>query len=182
VPAYDYVFFYFAGHGYTTNGDTYLCVSEVQEVALSELWLPAPRQLVVVDACRMVLRERVALLERIEKLAGVGALPDAAYRARCRALFDQGIARAEKGCIVMFASAYDEAAEEAPLQGGLFTHNLVTGVRARVASAKLAGNHGILSSREAFQIADGLMNHQLQNPEYRPGRRLNHHPFAVVPR
>lgn len=178
---FDYVFFYFAGHGYTTDdGDTVLCINENQSVALSNLWLPAARQLMVIDACRTVLREREVIPRRIEKVAQLARMRP--YRACCRALFDQVIMQAEKGRIIMFASAQDEAAGESAVRGGDFTYNLVTGICDWVDKDNGIGRApSVLTCREAFRLADARMDHQFQNPVFLPGRRQYHFPVAVLP-
>lgn len=182
APAFDFVLFYFAGHGYTHQGQTFLCVNDRQDVALDGLWLPAHRQLIILDSCRTRLPES-QVVEGHEKTAGMLAgVPDFSYREKCRDLYDAMIMRAEKGRIVLFASAWDEAASESS-RGGDFTFNLVTGATEWVVSARSDWKAAskVLTVQDAFTRADALMNHQLQNPEYWPGRRLFHFPLAVVP-
>lgn len=179
APTFDYILFYFAGHGYTQEGQTYLCVNDHQDVPLDNLWLSAHRQLIILDSCRTRLPETQAF-EGHEKTSGVLAgVPDFSYRESCRDLYNAAIMRAEKGRIVLFASAWDEAANESA-RGGDFTFNLVTSAMDWIVTARKAAPK-VLTVQDAFTRADSRMNRLLQNPEYWPGRRLFHFPWAIVP-
>ncbi|MCK6527775.1 caspase family protein [Myxococcota bacterium] len=178
-PVFDYVLYFFAGHGFTRSDDTHLCVNDHQDVALNSLLLSARRQLVIIDACRTPVPEPQVLTEKMAK-AVIAGTTDYHYRARCRALYDQSILAAEKGRTIVFACSPGESAGDSGIIGGHFTYNLVTGTESWIDRQRPPGPH-ILHVPAAVRIAKSRLDPMLQNPVYEGGRRLFHFPFAVVP-
>jgi hypothetical protein len=121
----DYLVTAFAGHGaHDPQFGSYIQLSDDETFLVSELEHQALRQLVLVDACRAVLHERI--LPPFRRVAGieVGGFPDMDYRKMCRAVYESKILRAEEGTITIQSCSIDENAGDTP-HGGLFTQALV---------------------------------------------------------
>lgn len=179
---YDFQVTYFAGHGYTEDGEVMLCMNDSQDVPVRSLPVLAPKSLFIIDACRTVVRDLPRLIEKRADYGDIGALPELKRRLRARRLYDLGIKRAESGAAVMFASSYDESAWGGHFQGGYFTRNLIEGAtnwgQAGLESPKL------LSVAGAFQAAKSGVQYELrhrQNPEILTDQVIFHLPFAVRP-
>lgn len=120
--AADYVFCYFSGHGFTSGqGNRMMCFKDanLEDVLLLN---NAPRQLVIVDACR-TLQERGA---------AIGNIPWAEEQwnnfdgSSVRAVFDQFILDSPHGALIVHATGHDTYAYEDGVQpGGQFTNTLL---------------------------------------------------------
>jgi len=178
----DYLFISFSGHGYMKKPPygsfiapsekelTILCLNDDEQVPLSII-NPRIRNFVIADSCRGYEEE---ILEK-------------AYKAESRALnFAEGIARqvfdhavlsAEIGQAVAYSCGINESAGEDKNRGGYFSAAMM---ECGLAFATY-GTQRAISVEEVFRCAFQKVKAQAatQNPEYTPGRRIAHFPFAV---
>lgn len=120
----DYVFIYFAGHGYeTANGERRLCFNDAD---VSDFFLlnNSPRQLVVIDACREKEYPAISgIPEEDEWLHFDGYYPE-------REAFDNFILQSPVGKIIVHATKSGFASwEDSKGRGGVFTTSLLLGSR-----------------------------------------------------
>ena len=176
---YDFILFYFAGHGSMgENGTNYLYMSEGPPQALENIVWTAPRQLVILDACRVLDLDEGAVRKADSTFGGLFKGADAGYRARCRRVFDDAVTMAGLGQTVLFGCAPHQTAGEIPGRGGRFTQALVDGADAWT-NASGPGPR-VLEATAALGLAARRINPTVQNPMASPGRRLHDFPFAVV--
>lgn len=179
-----YLFLSFSGHGYmkrpsasvfparTDKERTILCINDDEEMSLGEI-NPRIKNFVIADSCRG--------LESIEKSAEF--LESAMNRIQtltenmARANFDKAIEAAEVGQILAYSCSVNEEAGEDKNRGGYFSAAMM---ECGIAIAK-SGNQRAITTDEvcacAFKEVKRLA--AMQNPEYSPGRRMRHFPFAV---
>lgn len=121
----DYLVIMFAGHGaYIPQYGSYICLNETNNYFISNLLGRAPRQLVIVDACRTKIHLSPWMRLASDQGVEVGAAPNLQYRAFCRQTYEQFIARAEKGTVLVQSCSVGESAGDT-VQGGLFTQSLM---------------------------------------------------------
>ena len=82
----DYVIVLFSGHGYEADGETILTINwQGEEIALNELMNLSPRQLLILDCCRVDMEslEESIILEEIEAMLSLSRNPiQKAYEER----------------------------------------------------------------------------------------------------
>lgn len=178
---YDYTFVTFSGHGHHVRGqdidETRICINDTEEFASHSLNPGNARSLIVVDACRKITTpEPVAKSYRMSLIEATAALHP--NNLRCRELFDKTCADTEKGAIFMYSCNLDEAAGESSTRGGYFSRGLVD-VGEAFAEKRSAG---AMRCNGAFEGASAITKRKSpqQNPQYAPGRRIGHFPFAVL--
>lgn len=175
----DYVFITFSGHGEHRVGDrlseTVLFLSKGEEFLARELNPGNDRHLVVVDACREVVRLRKGM-----KLGGIITEAEQAQtdRRRCREMFDAAVSAAGEGRVVMHSCSIGQTAGEDET-GGVFSRLLVEDA---VSECRNCEEDGVLYIPNAFESAKAstLRENSPQTPVHYPGRRLRHFPFGVV--
>ena len=178
---HDYGVITFSGHGHHVKGkgidETRLCINDNEEISVYDLNPQCSYSLIVADACRMVsilnaeARARafaMALQESQRRLK-----PN---RARCRALFDTALSKAEKGPIFFYSCGLNEAASDVPS----FSVRLVE--VAQKWAESIEEERGLLPSDRAFRAAAEAitLRNRHQNPESYSGRRMRHFPWGVV--
>jgi hypothetical protein len=178
--AADYAFVAFSGHGFAVDHSiegAQVCILD-GDIPIGSILPAAARCTVIIDACRTL--EVPDVLKKARDVLG-GIEEDLVDRTDYRALFDLTVQMCERGRIVMTSCAADEAAAETP-SGGLFTRSLVLSAEAWARKNK-RGKLDALSMSAAFDAAASLTSaHEPQpHPEYIPGRRRRHFPFAVSP-
>ncbi len=178
ASAADYAFITYSGHGWARNTEIdgmSVCLADAPCSAL-ELLPAAARATLIIDACRTIMRDD--LRKAFDK---VGELRESerGHRARCRALFDKYISECEEGAIVLCSCSPGQAAGEST-RGGFFTRGLVdySASWAEVNSGKrlLLRLPGAFSGAVAFT----KRLNPPQQPQYVPGRRHRHFPFAIA--
>ena len=127
---FDYIVYYFAGHGFTSGGRMYLCINDHQYVPADALRFPARKVLIVVDACRVSIDEPATELVKVGALAGIDEAAGPLTRLLCRRAFDEAIDRADPGVVAVFSCAYNESAIESATRGGRFTREFIHGAQA----------------------------------------------------
>ena len=120
----DYVFVYFAGHGYETkNGERLLCFTDTD---VSDFFLlnSSPRQLVVIDACREKEYPAISGIPKEEEwLHFDGYYPE-------REAFNNYILQSPVGKKIIHATKSGFASwEDVNGRGGVFTTSLILSVR-----------------------------------------------------
>lgn len=180
----EYLFLSFSGHGYmkrqptntflvrTEKERTMLCINDTEELSLGEI-NPKIKNFVIADSCRG--------LEKIEEAKEI--LKSAMERmmvlseSMARTLFDKAISAAEAGQILAYSCSVNEAAGEDKNKGGYFSAAMMEcGI-----SISKSGSQRAITTDEVFTCAFREVKRlsAQQNPEYSPGRRMRHFPFAV---
>jgi Caspase domain len=122
----DILFIYFSGHGFADgNGDPYICLRDDHYFPVSDLCFIAPRQVTIIDACRLITRGRLVEAARTATTGALAGLDARDYRASCRAMYDVRITRTDAATVVLHACSPDQTSSDYP-NGGLFTHSLVS--------------------------------------------------------
>jgi hypothetical protein len=118
----------FAGHGFEDGqGKPFICLRDGQYFAVSDLRIAVDRQIIIIDACRVVVQG--FLVEGVIKTAGVGDVSGVdSYRTSCRALFDAKLRAVSTGGVVLQSCSSGQTSNDYPT-GGLFTHSLVNSAR-----------------------------------------------------
>lgn len=176
LAACDYSVVLFSGHGrMERRGNTsILGLIANEEINMVELDTRSARQLLILDACRSY---PTPTLQGIYKSAILEATDRDLHMAR--QLFDQHLMRCEKGAIVMYACAANEAAGENG-NGGYFSQSLIS---AAEEWSCVNDNFNILPVNVAFELGVQYMHNNYfapgQNPEIYNGRRNASFPFAI---
>ena len=174
----DYVFITCSGHGehhvYNNFDDTILCLNKTEEMYISEINPRNKRHLVVVDACRKIVK--IVLLEKSLLAAKAYEFYESPEDlARARTLFDNAVASSTEGRIALYSCQKNQAAGDDG-NGGVFTQSLL------IAGKELKKKPtGIVDINEAFEYAKD-MTYRLnapQSPTINAGRRRDYFPFSV---
>ena len=179
----DYLFVSFSGHGYmrrpqtnsfispSANDLTMLCLNDSEQVPLSII-NPRIRNFVIVDSCRGL--EDEAILKACQEEAR------ALYFSEdiARQIFDNAVMRAEIGQSVAFSCGINESAGEDKNRGGYFSAAMM---ECGLNLSNRASRNTAITVADVFKCAFSRVKTQAatQNPDYSPGRRLCHFPFAV---
>lgn len=153
----DYVFIYFAGHGFECEELRMICLKNdaIADIALLN---NSPRQLVIIDACRVREYPAISGLPEDEKwFPADGVYPE-------REAFDKYILQSPPGKKVVHATKSGEVAYEyINSKGGIFTLNLLR------AAAGITSETGYtpIQIEDAVSKATGLMKRagDQQQPE-----------------
>lgn len=162
-----YGFVAFSGHGYTKNGDTYLCMKD-GDLSEYQLTPSAERATIILDSCR---GDRTA--DFAESRTFDAVLTANVTSILYRNAFNNALADTEEGTIRIYGCSFNQAAQETkPENGGDFTHEFI--------KAGVTASSRVFTVQEAFGVAAiRLREKGNQQPEYKPGRRLRHFPFSV---
>lgn len=174
----DYSLVTFSGHGYHVQGkdvsESKICLKDKgDEMFVYELNPGNDRCLLICDSCRnihVIEETRASIMKFAAELT--------TNSIRSRQLFESAVGQAEKGLIRIFGCNLGESADESSA-GGLFSKNLVeTG---NWWAAQPPASQGCLNAKDAFVYASAITKKRMpqQNPQYEPGRRIYHFPFAV---
>ncbi len=168
----------FSGHGYHSQelDQTKVCLRQGR-MGVRELLPNTERCTVVIDACRKVMRE--VFMESYQlSVAEVRKYAEFARTRNFRQEFETLVEKAEKGFVFLYSCNLDEAAGESR-RGGYFS-------RALVEAGKAFGDRNADGSKwypmnSAFDAAAVTTTgyNPAQHPQFEPGRRLVHFPFAV---
>jgi hypothetical protein len=181
----EYLFISFSGHGYTKKANPYifpapsvnqltmLCINDTDEISISEI-NPRIKNFLIADSCRTIelLDESY---ESLRKSLTASVRTDREIQARM--MFDTTVQQAEAGQIIAYSCGINEGAGEDKNRGGNFSASMIE------SGLQLAGSgqRRIITTHETFETARMIVRKlsAQQNPEYNPGRRLRHFPFAV---
>lgn len=169
----DYSFVVFSGHGciFKDNNLQYIEVID-GDIALSNLITAAPRQTLVIDACRGYFSG--PLTERMIKSFSVQT-----SSSDIRRTFNKAVMEAEKGLSILYSASEDESSVDTS-KGGAYIYSLVH-VCKKWGSNPDNGNY-LLDVREAHIRASKYMKNNfitLQNPEMNMEKRCRYFPIAV---
>jgi uncharacterized protein YaaQ len=172
----DYTITIFAGHGgyfKTGNKELNLFLNDSEILTITDLVNKAEKQLIIIDACRTVIKTKISeplvIEEKFYNFTG----------SETRHHYEQHIASCEKGISVLLSCSLDEAAGE-DKNGGFFSQSLIkSGINF---NAQLTSKH-VLDIKSAFNWAKENLKEYPTNqiPEYIGGRRIYHFPFAIKP-
>lgn len=167
----DYVVVYFTGHGFTNtlNNTRMICLKDCN-ISDKNLLNNSPRQLVLIDACR------------IEVAQGISGIPN--FEPQCdyftgspvRELFDIFIKNSPKGKIIVHGTQRGKYSYDSPL-GGMFTNallNIGTHIKADV-NYTSATIDSVL--KYVPKILQHLNNYQIPTIAYKTGNLAV--PFAI---
>jgi hypothetical protein len=179
----DYSLVIFSGHGGMNGTETYLCINDSEIVAVRRLLTGSPRQLTILDACRIPLESplekaegRIVLAEAPMEISG--------YRARCRASYDELIVDADSGYSVLYACSPGGGAGDDP-SGGVFSNFLVHGAEAWAATERTAGapapsHWRSVSTCFVNAVSEMKLARIPQLPVAYLGKRAHHFPFVLA--
>jgi hypothetical protein len=180
----DYLFVAFSGHGYTKKANPYvfpqptvnqltmLCINDTDEISLADI-NPSIKNFIIADSCRTIEMVQKSMIT--ESLQASYRFTNAEQSARN--LFDNAVTNAEAGQIIAYSCGINEGAGEDKNRGGYFSAAMM---EAGIGQAS-GGMQRAISTSEVFDQAKLIVKRQAaqQNPEYSPGRRIRHFPFAV---
>jgi len=174
----DYGFVAYSGHGFHSEelDLTKLCLRN-GTMTVRDLIPNTDRCTMVVDACRNVMPE--IFLESFDLTRNeVTRYAKFAEARNFREDFESLVTQAEKGTIFLYSCDLNESSGESPL-GGYFSRFLVEAGRMFADSNE--GGRQWLSTKDAFAAAMQytIGRNKQQHPQYEPGRRREHFPFAV---
>lgn len=174
---YDYSFIVFTGHGeleeYEKN--QYLELMD-GEISVKELITDCPRQTMIIDACRGYFPKRQRLLEKSMNFSM--GMESFERNISTRQLFDDNLAKAEKGLTVLYAANENQSALDTNL-GAAYISSLIgsaqewerTSKNETVFSLKSVHGKSVEYMRKHFVTTQvPVMNHE---------KRLRYYPFAV---
>lgn len=180
----DYLFISFSGHGYmkaqpqnayipvSENQLTMLCLNDNEEISVSQI-NPSIKNFLFVDSCREI--EKILASKMEEDL--YRSFAEDFRKDRARQLFDAAVLNAGPGQILAYSCGINETAGEDPNRGGYFSAAMI---ESGIALSGGGTSRGI-TIEEVYESAFNVVKKQAsqQNPQYRPGRRQRHFPFAV---
>lgn len=164
----DYAIVCFSGHGDIVKDRfgfscTRAYLNDSLTITEDELNPGSARCALFLDCCRHPVEKEYAV-PSLDSLTESFSL-----RKDTRQIFDDAVARCEKGFIKVYAAAWDESADD----DKSFTRTLIG-----VAEEWARTETGVLTLKDAVPLASAELDWQ-QNPVYAGGRRLGHFPFAV---
>ena len=181
----DYAFIVFAGHGYhhAQENLTFVCLNDNDEMSENELIASAPKQTIVIDACRELWSDPIYEgQEKVSKALDTFQRSQT-YRNECRALFDQQISSAPGGRSIIYSCSVSESAGDTR-QGGYFSYRFIAESTswAETYSNQSQGARYISDIPDSFNLALARIKKErgLQTPQLLNGRRRTSFPFAVA--
>lgn len=174
----DYTFIIFSGHGFINLDHNKLQYVELlnKSISIKNLTTNAPRQTMIIDACRGYYSPSREILKIIgEKYEHfIGDIESYSTRK----LFEKAVLKAEKGLTILFAASEDESALDTD-KGGSYLLSLL-----RIAEiwAKKYPKNSILTLKPTHEAAKRYLKTYfltIQNPTMNLEKRLNYFPFAV---
>ena len=183
---YDYCVMHYAGHGChykSPLNETCICLTDEDELLVSELNSKTGRQLIILDTCRKLTD--VVLVENRQKSLRASASfgrDIQIYRESCRELYDQTLNEAEQGRCVAYACKSGQAAGDND-NGGYFIQSMIQAgmgyASQKKSNAVVASS--VLDLAQCFAIAKDKVTglNYPQEPVLEAGRRISHFPWAV---
>jgi hypothetical protein len=181
LKAADYSLLVFAGHGgYSQNRRTTLLkINSSTDVDEDELKIGAPKRTVIIDSCRVLLREPVSFREAIVK----GAMAMDSYRdpELTRRFFERSMEACMPGIAVMYGCSIAESAGDIKGVGGRYSSTLLE-LAADWEKDYQGQRNAVLSVGDAHELAASLVSKRsgnTQNPKGEFPRTVPRFPFAV---
>ena len=179
----DYTLVFFCGHGYYSDvhDSTILELRKNQEIDSIELRSSSPRQTIILDCCRQIVRG--ILLE--DSVFEAIAKSDRYNPYDCKKYYNQGIIDCPVGKVVVHSCAIGETAGDDENRGGYYSYNLLRECRKWAdgldidTSTKYKTRSIVLSHEEAKSKVHKLSDKK-QNPQIEKPRTGKYFPFAIV--
>jgi hypothetical protein len=137
----------YSGHGFMSQGKSYLNINEYENICADDLTTSAKRQITIVDACRNY---------NWTESPGIYGIFDIVFDYDnlqvSRALYDYHINQSAYGHISLYSSSPNQSSEEDSRRGGKYTLALLTG----------ASSWGSLNTQIVFPIQDAFKKSVLQ--------------------
>lgn len=173
----DYAFVVFSGHGWIGE-ENYIELVDNDHAPVTVLRTGAPRQTIIIDACRTHVREVYTESREDESVAQLGGRRDRSAFLRSRAIFEAAVGKAELGTIPVFSCSPGEEAGETA-RGSNFARSLIDSALEWRASRPNAQALGIdnATGRAAQKIRTRFLH--IQSPQVHPGRRHYPFPFCI---
>ena len=173
----DYTFVVFSGHGFINtdeNNRQYIELAD-DSIPIGSLISKAPRQTMIIDACRGYYSPTRASLSVFEGIGDIHHFEEASTRQ----IFDNAVLKAEKGLTIMYAASRNESALDTN-KGGAYLFSLIayanrwekTNRKFRVLPLNTANTRATELMHQTFET--------IQNPVINAEKRINHFPFAVM--
>ncbi|MDK6079243.1 caspase family protein [Massilia varians] len=173
----DYSIVIFAGHGYYSLARrcTMLELRKNDEIEDYALKVGAPKHTLVIDACRVVVQDKI-LKAAMESFAARSATPDL---TASRLLFENAVRASAPGLATMYSCSLNETAGDIAGTGGRYSSSLL-GASKEWAESSMRG--GVLSVSDAHDRAvrpTVLHSGGRQNPVGEFPRSIPRFPFGV---
>lgn len=172
----DYSFIVFTGHGGIdeTDGQDYLEVVD-GDMSLSTLLTNAPRQTLIIDACRGYFRRIPDSLQKsfsnvYEYFSG---------HPNTRIIFDRAVSQAEEGLTVLYSASANQSSLDTN-KGGAYLYSLLSICKEWEEDVK--GKEGYLDLKNAHEIACEYLRDNFlttQKPAMNMEKRKFYFPIAV---
>lgn len=122
----DYSFVTFSGHGGADSPtQNYINTHDDQKMTVEELWINAPKRMLIVDACRKQAKFKV-LMEAARKAVAMDSFSDpTARKILARKLFAEALEDSPLEYCMAYSCSYNETAADRGDIGGLFTSTLI---------------------------------------------------------
>jgi len=173
----DYSFIVFSGHG-EFEEEEHLQYIELKdtEMSIMSLITDAPRQTIIIDACRGYFSKAQRLLEK--SMRNFSSTESFAPNISTRKLFENYIDKAEKGVTVMYATNENQSALDTD-KGAAYITSLINAAKAW---GQDVNDQNMLSVKAAHELSIKYMRAHFvttQTPVMNGEKRLRYYPFAV---
>jgi len=173
----DYTFTIFSGHGFINTDDnkTQYCEVANGDISIMRLVSNAPRQTILIDACRGFHSPSQQAL--VKGMSGVYEYFTGDPMST-RRIFDNAVLAAEKGITVLYAAYEDESAADSD-RGGAYTYSFLKVCKNWEKSDR---EYNILTVKQAHNAGIMYMNKNFitkQQPTMNQEKRLRYFPIAV---
>ena len=174
---YDYLVFYFSGHGGCARGDFLELNPTGETVEVRELLAMSTRQLSMFDCCRAYpVNEKMSFaLDALNESHGVDR-----YRAIAREFYDERVSAALQQSMVLYACREGEYAHDFG-HGGVYTQNLLDAARSFDGSVLLASQAHLMAYQPT--VEEALKHKGVQHPDLYMAKLPSRYqlPFALNP-
>jgi hypothetical protein len=180
----DYSMVVFSGHGYysANKGSTIIELTPGVEIDSLDLSQGTTKRTVILDCCRVVIKELVLEQMMRKSLAKADSIPNV---EAARFYYDKQISDCPSGLVKLFACSINETAGDDSQLGGVYSHSLVSGAEewAKEGGKNTSTSYYILDVSDAHdraavrvvRLSGGTQNPTIQKPRSGP-----YFPFAVV--
>jgi hypothetical protein len=184
LSAHDYSFVLFGGHGYhdSSKSKTMIELQPNVELEADVLKRGAASHTLMLDCCRVETKPVRLLLDSLAKAEGFAPR---LTRSECRRYFDQAVARAARGLVVLHACSIGEKAGESEQDGGYYSSSLidVSNRWHRDSTTDTSTKFSTLSVVDAHERAVSAvetLSGGRQKPTLEKPRAENYFPLAVI--
>ncbi len=180
----DYSMVVFSGHGYysANKGSTIIELGDGVEIDSVELSKGTTKRTVILDCCRVVVRESVLEEMARKALMAADSMPNS---EEARFYYDKRISESPPGLVKLFSCSINETAGDDAQLGGVYSHSLVSSAEqwAKSGSKNTTTSSYILDVPDAHDGAANRVDRLsggTQHPTIQKPRSSPYFPFAVV--